>query len=174
MQQYHSHLISWIPTLCSTRTSLLLSITIPQKLFCFQSMITFKPPAIKPALVSACSTYLQLSILSVILLDRLSHWFRFRDTDLAWVTSYLHSRTFSDSPNTSVSGAFKVSYGVPQGTLLGPLVFLLYSTPMSHLVRANDINHHLFADDNQLYSFSVYFIQTWKLQWSHVCTLKCL
>ena len=60
-----------------------------------------------------------------ILSERLSHWFGFRDTVLGWITSYLHSRTFSVSTNGSVSGAFQVSYGVPQGSVLGSLLFLL-------------------------------------------------
>jgi len=86
-----------------------------------------------------------------ILLERLSHWFGFRDTVLAWIASYLCSRTFSVSTNGSVSDASPVLYGVPQGSVLGPLLFLLYTTPLSHLVRTSDVNHHLFADDTQLY-----------------------
>ena len=66
-----------------------------------------------------------------IILKRLSHWFGYRDTVLAWIASYLRSRTFSISTNDSVSGAFPVSYDVLQGSVLGPLLFLLYTTPLS-------------------------------------------
>jgi hypothetical protein len=86
-----------------------------------------------------------------ILLERLSNWFGFQNTVLSWIASYLCSRTFSVSTNGNVSDAFPVSYGVPQGSVLGPLLFLLYTTPLSHLIRTCDINHHLFADDTQLY-----------------------
>ena len=54
--------------LLSTRTSLLIWSTIPQKQCCFQSMITlFKPSAVRPSQVFACWTFLQLSIPSIIL-----------------------------------------------------------------------------------------------------------
>ena len=53
--------------------------------------------------------------------------------------------------NGSVSGAFPVSYGVPQGSVLGPFLSLLNTTPLSHLIQATDINHHLSANDTQLY-----------------------
>ena len=82
-----------------------------------------------------------------ILLERLSHWFGFRDTVLVWIASYLHSRTIPVTINGSVSGGVSVSFGVPQGSALGPLLFLLYTTPLRYLVQASDIDYHLFADD---------------------------
>ena len=74
----------------------------------------------------------------------------FRDAVPTWITYYLHLRTFSVSTNGSVSGAFPVSHGIPQRSVLGPLLFLLYTIPLSHLVEVNGIKHHFFADDTQL------------------------
>ena len=85
-----------------------------------------------------------------IALERLSHWFESCDTVLALITSYLLSRIFSVSTNGSVSGAFPVSYGVSQGSVLKPLLFLLYATRLTHVVvQEGDINHQLFADNTE-------------------------
>ena len=95
-----------------------------------------------------------------ILLKRLSSWFGFRGKVLSWFTSYLHKRTFSVSCSGLKSSPTSLVTGVPQGSVLGPILFILYTTPLSSIIsqpdnimRSNDthVNHHLYADDTQLY-----------------------
>ena len=91
-----------------------------------------------------------------ILLTRLSSWFGLSNTVLFWFRSYLSCRTFSVSIENSSSTSSKLLYGVPQGSVLGPYLFILYTTPLSHLINSSSsISHHLYADDTQLFtSFS--------------------
>jgi hypothetical protein len=90
-----------------------------------------------------------------ILLERLRSWFGFNNTVLSWIKSYLMHRSFYVKLNGTKSSVFQLSYGVPQGSVLGPLLFILYTTPLSIIISKSATNHHLYADDTQLYtSFS--------------------
>ena len=86
-----------------------------------------------------------------ILLHRLEHTFQFGGVVLEWFRSYLvgrqqHVRTSSSS---STPAAAVIMCGVPQGSVLGPILFLLYTDLLS-LIESHGFNQHLFADDTLL------------------------
>ena len=81
-----------------------------------------------------------------ILLHRLQHWFGLHGTFLDWFSSYLTSRSQAVSIQNSTS-----SFSNLQGSVLGPLLFTLYTTPLGSVISKNSIKYHLYADDTQLY-----------------------
>ena len=48
----------------------------------------------------------------------------------------------------------KLHYGVPRGSVLGPILFVLYTQPLSDIISQRKCNHHKFADDTQLHKSS--------------------
>ena len=86
-----------------------------------------------------------------ILLSRLSSWFGIHGTVLNWFSSYLSSRSFRVKCNNNLSSSHTSCCGVPQGSVLGPLLFIMYTTPLSTLISSLSVNHHLYADDTQLF-----------------------
>ena len=87
-----------------------------------------------------------------ILLDRLSSWFGFGGVVLDWFSSYLSGRVQSVKVGDSVSDPMPLTSGVPQGSVLGPILFSLYTTPLSKVISSHrDITYHFYADDTQLY-----------------------
>ena len=73
---------------------------------------------------------------------------------LSWFSSYLSNRTHAVTINSLQSQHTTLHYGVPQGSVLGPVLFILYTQPLFNLVSKHAVSHHAFADDNQLYKIS--------------------
>jgi len=88
-----------------------------------------------------------------ILLKRLNISYGISHSALGWLTSYLSNRTQFLQLNSSCSKSSVVTCGVPQGSVLGSILFLLYTTDITRLVDAHNLQVHLYTDDTQVYSF---------------------
>ena len=83
-----------------------------------------------------------------ILLNKLDRY-GIRGTALDWFKSYLTDRTQKVSINGHLSDSRNIKSGVPQGSGLGPLLFLLYINDMPSASKL--FKFHLFADDTSLF-----------------------
>ena len=82
-----------------------------------------------------------------ILLSRLSSRYGVCGTALEWSKSYLSERTQNVKIYGSSSCLSRLSQGVPQGSVQGPILYSLYTSPLADIAKAHGLNIHFYADD---------------------------
>ena len=86
-----------------------------------------------------------------ILLKRLRDIIGLQGNALKWCQSYLQNRPQHVRIGNSTSDPVVHDFSVPQGSVLGPLWFTVYTYPVHSIILKHKLNYHVYADDTQLY-----------------------
>ena len=86
-----------------------------------------------------------------ILLERMSGLLGVEEVALKWFRSYLTRRFQQVKIGDSSSLAKFLLYCWPQGSVIGPILFLIYILPLYWLILSHGLGSHVYADDRQLY-----------------------
>ena len=86
-----------------------------------------------------------------ILMDRLAESFGIVGQAHDWLSSFITGRTYSVRFGGTTTSPWRVRSGIPQGSILGPLLYILYTADVAALVESLGFKVHLYADDTQLY-----------------------
>ena len=90
-----------------------------------------------------------------ILLERMEVYFGVTGRALQWLSSYLTQRRQCMKMDGVLSPVSMLPSGVPQGSVLGPVLFSAFIAPLADVIDSFHISHHQYADDTNLYhSFS--------------------
>ena len=87
-----------------------------------------------------------------ILLHRLSHHFGITNSVLSWFRSYLNNRSHCVDVNNNIYHSFQLFSGVPQGSVLAPILFTLCIKPLTSIISKFGFSYRFYADDAQFYA----------------------
>ena len=73
---------------------------------------------------------------------------------MSWIWSYLSDKDQTVVVNRLKSEPFHLLCGVSQGSVHGPIPFVLYTKPLDNIFDCNSVCHHSFADDTQMQNSS--------------------
>ena len=82
-----------------------------------------------------------------ILLARLAGRLEITGRCLHWIKSYLDGRKLRVAMDGILSDSKALHFGVPQGSVLGPKLFIVYLIPLGDIARSHGITFHAYADD---------------------------
>ena len=88
-----------------------------------------------------------------ILLSRLEQSYGITGSSLSWLQSYLSDRAQVVRVAGCNSSSTSLLHGVPQGSLLGPLLFITYSAPIANIIKRHGLWNHCYADDTQIFFY---------------------
>ena len=122
----------------------------------------------------ACGVFVDLqkafdTVNHQILLDKLKYY-GIRGTPLSWFATFLQNRIQSVNINGHLSNKTLVTHGVPQGSVLGPLLFLLYINDLNTAIKHSTVHH--FADDTNMLLINK-SLKTINKNINHDMTLLC-
>ena len=87
-----------------------------------------------------------------ILLDRLNAYCGISELALDWFKSYLSRRKHLVKVGKTPSHPAALHFAVPQGSILGPIIFSLYTSPITSIIHSHSsITYYFYANDTQLY-----------------------
>ena len=97
-----------------------------------------------------------------ILLSRLCNVYGITGNTLDWFRSHLTVRIQRVVIEGAVSVDQELGFGVPQGSVLGPNIYCMYTKPVSDIIQRHGLSHHSYADDTQLYMTMDHSNNNWR------------
>lgn len=86
-----------------------------------------------------------------VFIDRLKSRYGVGGSALRWFSSYLQNRSQCILIDDVSSEPVKISYGMPQGSVCGPICFITYTAPLENIITRHGLSCMKYADDSQLY-----------------------